>query len=200
ISDQNPYTVFKQDGSHQFYCRWTAKEDSLLSKAVAKYGTHKWTLVSSYIPGRTAVQCSTRWFGALNPNVHKGKWTKQEDKLLIDSVRFFQMLTKTSTSALPWNQVSESIPHRTGIQCQARWTEALDPAIRKGRWSLEEDRQLESAVAQYGCCWIRVASLIPTRTQRQSRTRWNQIHCKRLKAQQPFMHDSDNDVSVQSSE
>ena len=63
--DNSAYSVFKQDGSQQFYCRWTAEEDMLLSKAVAELGLHKWTLVSSHIPGRTAVQCSTRWFGAL---------------------------------------------------------------------------------------------------------------------------------------
>lgn len=64
-SNSENYTVFKQDGSQQFYCRWSIEEDLLLSKAVADYGPHKWTLVSKLIPGRTAVQCSTRWFGAL---------------------------------------------------------------------------------------------------------------------------------------
>lgn len=63
--ESSAYSVFKQDGSHQFYCRWTVEEDMLLSKAVADHGPHKWTLVSQHIPGRTAVQCSTRWFGAL---------------------------------------------------------------------------------------------------------------------------------------
>lgn len=64
-SASDNYTVFKQDGSQQFYCRWTPEEDLLLSKAVAHHGPHKWTLVSKLISGRTAVQCSTRWFGAL---------------------------------------------------------------------------------------------------------------------------------------
>lgn len=63
--ENNAYTVFKQDGSYQFYCRWTPNEDLLLSKAVAAHGVHKWTLVSQLVPGRTAVQCSSRWFGAL---------------------------------------------------------------------------------------------------------------------------------------
>lgn len=64
-SETDSFAVFKQDGSHQFYCRWTTEEDRLLTKAVADHGPHKWTLVSKLIPGRTAVQCSTRWFGAL---------------------------------------------------------------------------------------------------------------------------------------
>ncbi|GAN06465.1 hypothetical protein MAM1_0124d05949 [Mucor ambiguus] len=179
-SASDNYTVFKQDGSQQFYCRWTNEEDLLLSKAVAQHGPHKWTLVSKLIPGRTAVQCSTRWFGALNPNVHKGKWSKHEDQALTKAVHYYQ--TITSITVLPWNRIAENIPHRTGIQCQARWTEALDPAVRKGRWHPDEDKQLEAAITKYGCCWIRVASMIPTRTQRQCRTRWNQIHSQHLKA------------------
>ncbi|CEP19059.1 hypothetical protein [Parasitella parasitica] len=179
-STSNPdnYTVFKQNGSQQFYCRWTTEEDMMLSKAVADHGPHRWTLVSKLIPGRTAVQCSTRWFGALNPNILKGKWSKHEDLALTEAVRYFQSIS----SNIPWNRVAENIPHRTGIQCQARWTEALDPAVRKGRWHPEEDKQLNAAIAKYGCCWIRVASMIPTRTQRQCRTRWNQIHSQHLKA------------------
>jgi len=114
-----------------------------------------------------------------SPNVHKGKWSKHEDHALTEAVHYYQTITSNTT--LPWNRIAENIPHRTGIQCQARWTEALDPAVRKGRWHPEEDKQLDIAIAKYGCCWIRVASMIPTRTQRQCRTRWNQIHSQHLK-------------------
>ncbi|GAA5815709.1 hypothetical protein MFLAVUS_009223 [Mucor flavus] len=178
--EDSSYSVFKQDGSHQFYCRWSVQEDLLLSKAVADHGPHKWTLVSRFIPGRTAVQCSTRWFGALNPNVHKGRWSEHEDEALTKAVQYFETITKDSN--LPWNRIAENIPYRTGIQCQARWTEALDPAVRKGRWHQDEDKLLATAITKYGCCWIRVASMIPTRTQRQCRTRWNQIHSQQLKS------------------
>jgi hypothetical protein len=115
----------------------------------------------------------------ISPNVHKGRWSKSEDQALTEAVQYFQKVE--SNTSLPWNRIAENIPHRTGIQCQARWTEALDPAVRKGRWHPEEDKLLSAAIAKYGCCWIRVASMIPTRTQRQCRTRWNQIHSQQLK-------------------
>lgn len=83
---------------------------------------------------------------------------------------------------LPWSKIAQCIPNRTGIQCQARWTEALDPAVRKGRWKKEEDEMLKLGVEKFGCCWIRVAGSIPGRTQRQCRTRWNQIQSKNQKA------------------
>lgn len=123
---------------------------------------------------------SINWSLFISPNIHKGRWSKTEDQALTEAVQFYLKITPDSYT-LPWNKISESIPSRTGIQCQARWTEALDPAIRKGRWIPEEDEQLKAAVAVYGCCWIRVASMIPTRTQRQCRTRWNQIHSHQIK-------------------
>ncbi|KAI8880797.1 hypothetical protein K501DRAFT_296211 [Backusella circina FSU 941] len=179
--DRNLYTVFKYGRTQQLYCKWTAEEDMLLRDAVSKFGTRKWTCVSNQIPGRTAIQCSTRWMGTLNSNIHKGKWSKEESKALYDAVEFYQKLSDShqDQQQLPWNLVAENVPCRNGIQCQARWTETLDPSIRKGRWSADEDRLLHDAKKKYGCCWVRVATMIPTRTQRQCRTRWNQIHSHR---------------------
>jgi hypothetical protein len=59
------YSVYRQESGHHYYCRWTSQEDSLLEKAVSEFGPTKWVLISKYVPGRTAVQCSARWSGAL---------------------------------------------------------------------------------------------------------------------------------------
>ena len=98
---------------------------------------------------------------------------------------------------LPWSRIAQYIPNRTGIQCQARWTEALDPSVRKGRWRKEEDDMLKVGVERFGCCWIRVAGSIPGRTQRQCRTRWNQIQSKRQKAQDGASKPATNAVKKQ---
>jgi hypothetical protein len=180
------FSVFKQEGNNRqapFYCRWTEEEDRLLFEAVELHGPHKWSLISKHIPGRTPVQCSTRWLGALNPHVHKGRWSPEEDDALTMAVKSYLKQDVTEDN-LPWSRIAQYIPNRTGIQCQARWTEALDPSVRKGRWKKEEDEQLKVGVERYGCCWIRVASSIPGRTQRQCRTRWNQIQSKRQKIKQ----------------
>ncbi|ORX54131.1 hypothetical protein DM01DRAFT_1407628 [Hesseltinella vesiculosa] len=176
--DSGVFSVFKQDTSRSapFYCRWSPEEDKLLVAAVKKYGPHKWSLIAQHVPNRTPVQCSTRWLGALNPNVHKGRWAPEEDEILTEAVQKY-----SHKSVLPWNRIAQQIPNRTGIQCQARWTEALDPTVRKGRWKKEEDDMLRAGVARFGCCWIRVSSMIHGRTQRQCRTRWNQIKSKQEK-------------------
>ncbi|KAG1043638.1 hypothetical protein G6F46_006681 [Rhizopus delemar] len=162
------------------YSRWTHEEDELLKQAVRIHGSHKWSLIAAHVPNRTPMQCSTRWLGALNPNIHKGRWTEEEDNILRYSVLEYANVTDTEgrIQPIPWNKIAERIPNRTGIQCQARWTEALDPYVRKGKWAAEEDALLRMGVESFGTCWIRIAETIPGRTQRQCRTRWMQIKCK----------------------
>jgi hypothetical protein len=58
--------------------------------------------------------------------------------------------------------------------CQNRWCRTLDPSIRRGNWSLEEDTQLRLAVDLYGHAWMEVASFIPGRTNEQCRDRWTE--------------------------
>ncbi|KAI9251772.1 Homeodomain-like protein [Phascolomyces articulosus] len=165
------------------YTRWTTEEDELLRQAVALHGPHKWSLIASHVPNRTPMQCSTRWLGALNPNIHKGRWTEHEDAVLKYSFLEFSGIPdgEGGFQPIPWNKIAERIPNRTGIQCQARWTEALDPSVRKGKWSEDEDVLLRAGVDKFGRCWIRIAETVPGRTQRQCRTRWMQIKYKEEK-------------------
>jgi len=165
------------------YTKWTEEEDELLRAAISIYGPHKWSLIAAHVPNRTPMQCSTRWLGALNPTIHKGRWTPEEDASLKEAVSEYVDLLDSDghPQPIPWNKIASRIPHRTGIQCQARWSEALDPSVRKGKWSPEEDEVLKEGVRRYGRCWIRIAELIDGRTQRQCRTRWVQIKNKQAK-------------------
>jgi len=172
------------------YSKWTAEEDILLRNAIDIHGTSKWSLVASMVPGRTSMQCSTRWQGALNTNIHKGKWEADEDAILKAAVEEWKA-TRPSRSPpcdsdeedvstaenIPWAEFARMLPRpRTGIQCHARWSEALDPTIRKGKWTQEEDEMLGEGVREFGKCWIKVASRVHGRTQRQIRTRWMQLY------------------------
>jgi hypothetical protein len=171
------------------YSKWTREEDEMLRHAISVHGTSKWSLVASLVPGRTAMQCSTRWQGALNTAIHKGKWEPEEDRILIAAVEKWRAehLPRSPSSedlddeeehseVIPWGVIATMLPRRrTGIQCQARWSEALDPTIRKGKWTTEEDEMLFKGVEEFGQCWIKVSSRVKGRTQRQIRTRWMQI-------------------------
>ncbi|CAO3592104.1 unnamed protein product [Absidia cylindrospora] len=186
VSTTRSHSVKRNKLRQSSYSRWSLEEDERLKQAVAIHGSHKWSLIASHVPNRTPMQCSTRWLGALNPNIHKGRWTEYEDNILKYSVLEYANVTDNQgrIQPIPWNRIADRIPNRTGIQCQARWTEALDPYVRKGKWGADEDQLLRSGVKDHGRCWIRIAETIPGRTQRQCRTRWMQLQCKHNKQQQ----------------
>ncbi|KAG0172576.1 Myb-like DNA-binding domain protein [Apophysomyces sp. BC1034] len=200
VTTSRSYTV-RHNRKSSSYSRWTEEEDQLLKQAVAVYGPHKWSLISSHVPNRTPMQCSTRWLGALNPHILKGRWTEQEDAILKFAVMEYSGIPdgEGGFQPIPWNKIAERIPNRTGIQCQARWTEALDPSVRKGKWNDEEDILLRAGVAQFGRCWIRIAETIPGRTQRQCRTRWTQIKHKEEKQRRKQQADQCRSISTASS-
>ncbi|KAF9139247.1 Myb- protein B, partial [Mortierella sp. GBA39] len=76
----------------------------------------------------------------------------------------------------PWSHIATlTVPGRTGVQAQARWSEALDPRVKKGPWSEDEDALLLEGVERSDKCWIWIADSIEGRTQRQCRTRWVQL-------------------------
>ncbi|KAJ3320295.1 hypothetical protein HDU76_000344 [Blyttiomyces sp. JEL0837] len=182
------------------YNKWSPAEDALLHDAVALHGVHgKWSLIASMIPNRTAIQCSARWTGALNPRIHKGKWSPDEDRALLSAYEIerarvererqmnmnhnihnnnhnnLTLSTIVMDSDLNWQWISSRIPGRTGVQCIARYQEALDPTVKKGKWSREEDILLRKGMELHGRCWVKVAEGIVGRTQRQCRTRWLQL-------------------------
>ncbi|KAJ3408317.1 hypothetical protein HDU80_006178 [Chytriomyces hyalinus] len=179
------------------YNKWTAAEDNVLRAAIARVTKNnasdvagKWVRVAQLVPNRTPIQCSARWTGALNSDIVRGKWTASEDALLVTAVECERArvsrvdacddgtLAAASDADLNWQRISACVPGRTGVQCAARYQEALDPVIRKGKWLAEEDALLRDGILAHGKSWVKIAAAIPNRTQRQCRTRWLQIFPK----------------------
>ena len=79
----------------------------------------------------------------LKPGLLKGHWTKQEDQTIVACIK--AGITK-------WCEIAEQIPGRLGKQCRERWFNQLDPSIKKGGWTKEEDRILMGAQARMGPC------------------------------------------------
>jgi hypothetical protein len=50
---------------------WTADENSKLKDAVQTHRGKNWETVATLVPGRTKVQCSSRWHQVLDPNIDK---------------------------------------------------------------------------------------------------------------------------------
>jgi hypothetical protein len=77
----------------------------------------------------------------LRPGLVKGPWTKEEDDTIVNCI---------NAGVTKWSEIAARIPGRIGKQCRERWFNHLDPNIKKGGWSPEEDRILEEQQAKIG--------------------------------------------------
>ena len=79
----------------------------------------------------------------LRPGLIKGKWSKREDRTIIDCIKMG--ITKSSA-------IAERIPGHIGKQCRERWYNHVDPSIKKGKWIKEEDELIVACRARMGLC------------------------------------------------
>jgi hypothetical protein len=101
----------------------------------------------------------------------KSPWTTEED-------HFLQQIMSTRPSEVPWTELKSLFPTKTTNQIYQRWNYVLDPRLRKGSWTVEEDRLIGEWVAKHGTKeWNGlVKASLPQRTPKQCRERWmNQL-------------------------
>ena len=86
------------------------------------------------------------------PVVKGGVWTNVEDEILKASVSKYGLNQ--------WARVSSLLARKTPKQCKARWSEWLDPGIRKIEWSKEEDERLLHLAKLMPTQWRTIAPLV----------------------------------------
>jgi hypothetical protein len=157
---------------------WTKDEDTKLKDSVQMHSGkdgQDWAAITLLIPGRTKCQCRSRWHGALDPSIDRspgrvGTWTEDEDIKLLDAVHM--------RGGKNWGAIATLVPGRTSSQCHDRWRKVLNPSIERttgliGKWTEDEDIKLKDAVQTRGDKdWVAIAMLVPGRTNRQCRRKW----------------------------
>ncbi|KAI0771930.1 hypothetical protein BD413DRAFT_604069 [Trametes elegans] len=145
--------------------QWTQAEMAKLRELVhgALPGQVDWNEVAEKLgTKRTPVDCMRH---VIPRRTHS--WNVAADKRLLEAVKIYGI----DSWALVARWVSEDA---TPAQCQGRYMRTVDPTLKRGPWTPDEDERLKEAVAALGHSWIDVATFVEGRNNEQCRDRYQE--------------------------
>ncbi|KAF3986119.1 hypothetical protein FT663_05012 [Candidozyma haemuli var. vulneris] len=108
-------------------------------------------------------------------------WTKQEDAKLIQ--RLHELYPKEASEKtldskkIEWELVAEAFSDtsRKAKDCRKRWASSLNPSLRRGKWTPEEDEQLLKSYKKHGPSWQSISAEVEGRTEHQCSKRYLEV-------------------------
>jgi hypothetical protein len=143
---------------------WTQQEDNLLLSLVSQGGNRRsWLTISKKLGTKSAHQCLGR-YRTIRPNIKKGAWSTADDT---------QLLLGYSKYGRKWNLIANFLQNRSSKQIRDRYTNYLDPCLKKCPFSLEEDLKLLQLHRKYGNKWAEIKKAFIDRSFDQLKNRFN---------------------------
>jgi len=161
--------------------KWTKDEDKLLIELAKKYNSRSWKTIASNFLDKSPLQCFSR-YKRIRPGIIKGSWTKEEDTQIIELVQKY---------GKSWSKISKILISRNGKQIRDRYINILDPSIKKGKFSLDEDLKLLTLYKKLGPRWATIAKYFENRTADMVKNRFHSSIKKNIK----FLEDAEIDYS-----
>ncbi|XP_057547260.1 myb-related protein 305-like [Amaranthus tricolor] len=107
----------------------------------------------------------------------KGPWTAEEDRLLIEYVKFH--------GEGRWNSVARLTGlRRNGKSCRLRWVNYLRPDLKRGQITPHEESIILDLHAKWGNRWSTIARSLPGRTDNEIKNYWR-THFKKKEKTSP---------------
>ncbi|XP_062873993.1 snRNA-activating protein complex subunit 4 [Trichomycterus rosablanca] len=148
---------------------WKEGEIKKLAEVAAQFKARHWDKIAEALgTNRTAFMCFQIYQRYVSKTFKKREWTKEEDQVLKELVEKMRI-----GNFIPYTQMAYFMEGRDYAQLIYRWTGVLDPSLKKGPWTKEEDELLRNAVKKYGCKeWWKIKNEVPGRTDGACRDRY----------------------------
>ena len=141
-----------------------------------KYNEKHWKEISKTFAKKNSLQCFSR-YKRIRPGIIKGSWKKEEDQAIVD------LVDKYGKS---WSKISKMLGTRNGKQIRDRFINVLDPEIKKGKFTDEEDKKLILLYSQYGPRWASISKYYPNRTADMIKNRFHSSIKKKMEDTKEF--------------
>ncbi len=173
ISQQKIFEIRKLFKPEKFGNNWDENNDKILINFISKNPNinKKWKKVSLILKNKTPKQCFKR-FRIINPFYNKGKFSHEEDKLILN---LFHLFGKN------WNLISNTIKKRSSRQIKVRYENHLCPDINKNKFNFREDRIIFGLFPKYKNNWSKYTTHIKGRTARKIKLRYISLIKKKRK-------------------
>ncbi|XP_060928364.1 snRNA-activating protein complex subunit 4 [Limanda limanda] len=148
---------------------WSQEEVQQLRDISRRHRERHWKKIAEELgTGRTAFMCLQTFQRFVSDSLRRGSWTPNEDALLRDLVDKMRI-----GNFIPYTQMSYFMEGRHPPQLIYRWNQVLDPSLKKGMWTKQEDQLLLRAVSRHGeKNWWKIRLEVPGRTDCACRDRY----------------------------
>ncbi|ABO99319.1 predicted protein, partial [Ostreococcus lucimarinus CCE9901] len=72
-----------------------------------------------------------------------------------------------------WTAIAEALTGRSSKSCRLRWCNQLNPSVKRGPFTAEEDSTILAQHAIHGNKWAVISRSMPGRTDNQVKNRFN---------------------------